>query len=326
MPVKVVKNLPAIDILRKENIFVMDSERAKTQQIRVLKLLIVNLMPRKEVTETQLLRLLSNTPIQIDVDFIYTTSHEVKNTQQSYLDSFYTSFERVKANFYDGMIITGAPIETLDFEAVDYWEEFLEIIDWSRSHVYSTLHICWGAQAGLYARHGVGKQPLAEKLVGVYESSVENPTSPLFRGFDDSFYCPCSRYTASNDAEMEQLEGFEVLSRLEAGINILGTENLREVYIFGHLEYDRDTLNWEYQRDKKAGLSPELPVNYFPADDDSKEPKMTWSSSASLFFSNWLNHAVYQGTPYVLERLSAHPDEKNYDFNKTEYDNIGEGL
>ncbi|RZI49104.1 homoserine O-succinyltransferase [Lactococcus kimchii] len=316
MPVKVIKNLPAIEELRADNIFVMDSERAKKQNIRLLNLLVVNLMPRKLVTETQILRLLSNTPLQINVDFLYTATHEVKNTQQSHLDSFYKSFSQVKANYYDGLIVTGAPVEQLEFEAVDYWAEFLEIMNWSKSHVYSTLHICWGAQAGLYARYGVEKENLAQKLCGIFESSVENPKNPLFRGFDDYFYCPQSRYTCSDEQAITKVADLEVLSKSqEAGLSILAKKNLREVYLFGHLEYDRDTLAWEYQRDKASGLQPELPKHYFPEDDDRKPPKMNWASAASLFFSNWLNYAVYQGTPYVAERLSKHLEE-DYDFNE----------
>ncbi|QDK69877.1 homoserine O-succinyltransferase [Lactococcus protaetiae] len=318
MPVKVIKNLPAIEDLRADNIFVMDSERARSQNIRPLNLLVVNLMPRKTVTETQLLRLLSNTPLQIDVDFLYTATHEVKNTQQHHLDSFYKSFDEVRAHFYDGMIVTGAPVEQLEFEEVDYWEEFLEIMDWSKSHVYSTLHICWGAQAGLYARYGIEKVDLSRKLCGIYENSVENPKHPLFRGFNDSFFCPHSRYTASDEAALSALTDFEILSKAhDTGLSVLTKSNLREVYLFGHLEYDRETLSWEYHRDKAAGLEPDFPENYFPEDDDTKQPRMTWSSAASLFFSNWLNYAVYQGNPYVVERLSKHL-EADYDFNNHE--------
>lgn len=314
MPVKVIKNLPAIEILQDENIFVMDSDRARTQQIRPLNLLVVNLMPRKQVTETQLLRLLSNTPIQVNVDLLYTTTHEVKNTQQGHLNSFYKAFDEIKLRFYDGMIVTGAPVETLAFEEVDYWTELLKIFEWSKSHVYSTLHICWGAQAGLYARYGIDKVELPRKLCGIYENSVENPQHVLFRGFDDSFRCPHSRYTASN-LDLTALPNFEILSKsTEAGLSVLSKKNLREVYVFGHLEYERDTLSWEYERDKVAGLQPDLPAHYFPDDDDQKRPRMSWASAASLFFSNWLNYAVYQGTPYIAARLAEHP-ESDYDFN-----------
>ena len=319
MPVKVIENLPAIDELRADNIFVMDSERAKKQNIRPLNLLVVNLMPRKSVTETQILRLLSNTPLQINVDFLYTATHDFKNTKQSHLDSFYKSFSEVKSQFYDGLIVTGAPVEQLEFEEVDYWEEFLEIVEWSKSHVYSTLHICWGAQAGLYARYGVKKTKLPQKLCGIYKSSVENPKNPLFRGFDDYFFYPQSRYTQSDEAEISKISDLEVLSKSEeSGFSILSKKNLREVYLFGHLEYDRETLAWEYLRDKKQGLNPEIPKNYFPEDDDSKKPEMNWASAASLFFSNWLNYAVYQGTPYISERLSHHLNEEDYDFNQSE--------
>lgn len=318
MPVKVIKNLPAIKILNEENIFVMPSDRAEHQQIRPLNLLIVNLMPRKTVTETQLIRLLSNTPLQINVDLLYTTTHIVKNTQQSHLDIFYKSYDEIKNNYYDGMIVTGAPVEQLNFEQVDYWPELLEIIEWSKRHVYSTLHICWGAQAGLYARYGVDKYELPQKLVGIYPSSVEKPNSPLFRGFDDEFLCPNSRYTASNLGEILSNPDFELLSDSpEAGVIALGKKNLREVYFFGHLEYDRDTLAWEYLRDKEQGLNPQKPEHYFPDDDDTRTPHMTWSSAAALFFSNWLNYAVYQGTPYIAERLATQTDA-DYDFNQSE--------
>ncbi|MFC4651909.1 homoserine O-succinyltransferase [Lactococcus nasutitermitis] len=317
MPVKIVKNLPATKILQEENIFVMDDERAQNQGIRPMNLLIVNLMPRKQATETQILRLLSNTPLQVNVDLLYTTTHAVKNTTQGHLDSFYRSFDEVKLGYYDGMIVTGAPVETLEFEEVDYWQELLEIFEWSKTHVYSTLHICWGAQAGLYARYGVDKVELPQKLVGIYKNSVENHKHVLFRGFDDSFTCPHSRYTTSDEQAISQLTDFEILSKSEeTGLSVVTKKNLREVYIFGHLEYDRDTLNWEYQRDKSAGITVDKPVNYFPEDDDKKKPQMTWASAASLFFSNWLNYAVYQRTPYVAARLSEHP-ESDFDFNLT---------
>lgn len=318
MPVKVVKNLPAIEQLRADNIFVMDSERAEQQNIRPLNLLIVNLMPRKMVTETQILRLLSNTPLQINVDLLYPSSHVVKNTQQSYLDNFYHSFSEVRAKYYDGLIITGAPLEQMAFEAVDYWLEFLEIIEWSKRHVYSTLHICWGAQAGLYARYGITKQQLPQKVCGVFKSTVENHRHPLFRGFDDYFSFPHSRYTACAEEQIRILDDFEVLSHSQhAGLGIVAKKNLREIYLFGHLEYDRETLEWEYQRDKAAGLSAVRPQNYFPEDDEQQPPVKTWASAASLFFSNWLNYAVYQATPYVGERLSSHYEE-DYDFNQAE--------
>lgn len=315
MPVKVVKNLPAIEILQEENIFVIDNDRARTQQIRPLNLLIVNLMPRKMVTETQLLRLLSNTPLQINVDLLYTTTHEVKHTQQGHLDSFYKSFDEIKTQFYDGMIVTGAPVENLPFEEVDYWQELLEIFEWSQSHVYSTLHICWGAQAGLYARYGVDKSNLPHKLCGIYKNSVEMPKHVLLRGFDDYFYCPHSRYTSSDEKAILNLSDFEVLSKSsDTGLGIVAKHNLREIYLFGHLEYERDTLAWEYARDKESGLNPSIPEHYFPRDDVQAKPPLLWASAASLFFSNWLDYAVYQRTPYLATRLAEH-SEADYDFN-----------
>ncbi|MDR0200471.1 MAG: homoserine O-succinyltransferase [Streptococcaceae bacterium] len=316
MPVKVVKNLPAIEELRRDNIFVMDSERAMTQQIRPLSIVVVNLMPRKLVTETQILRLLSNTPLQITVDFIYMTTHEAHNVAQNHLDSFYKAFLEVKDRFYDGMIVTGAPVENMAFEAVDYWQELEEILDWSKTHVFSTLHICWGAQAGLYSRYGIGKVDLPKKLVGVYRHQVIADKHPLMRGFDDVFDCPHSRYTASDLTRLPA--DFELLARSEiAGEAILAKKNLREIYVFGHLEYDRETLAWEYARDKKAGLAPDVPEDYFPQDDDKERPAMTWASSSHLFFANWLNYAVYQETPFDAARLAQHADEE-YDFNSEE--------
>lgn len=319
MPVKVIEGLPAIDELRADNIFVMDNERAKNQNIRPLNLLVVNLMPRKLITERQILRLLSNTPLQINVDFLFMASHEFKNTKQSHLDSFYKSFSEIKDDYYDGLIITGAPVEQLEFEEVDYWSEFLEIVKWSKSHVYSSLHICWGAQAALYARYEVTKENLPQKLCGIYKSSVEQPKNPLFRGFDDFFNYPQSRYTQSNPSEIKKVPDLEVLSTSkETGFSILAKKNLREVYLIGHLEYDRETLAWEYERDREEGLKPALPKNYFPKDNDKEKPQMSWASAASLFFSNWLNYAVYQGTPYLGERLGHHCGEENYDFNQKE--------
>ncbi|MCT3097638.1 homoserine O-succinyltransferase [Lactococcus lactis] len=319
MPVKVIEGLPAIDDLRADNIFVMNDERAKNQNIRPLNLLVVNLMPRKLITERQILRLLSNTPLQINVEFLYMTSHDFKNTKQGHLDSFYKSFSEIKSQYYDGLIVTGAPVEQLNFEEVDYWSELLKIIDWSKSHVYSSLHICWGAQAALYARYGVTKENLPQKLCGIYKSSVEQPKNPLFRGFDDFFNYPQSRYTQSNPSEIKKVPDLEVLSSSkETGFSILAKKNLCEIYLFGHLEYDRETLAWEYERDKEEGLKPNLPQNYFPENDDKNKPKSTWASAASLFFSNWLNYAVYQGTPYLGERLSQHLNEENYDFNQKE--------
>ncbi|NQK93449.1 homoserine O-succinyltransferase [Streptococcus suis] len=299
MPIKIEKSLPAVYILRKENIFVMDSDRASHQDIRPIKILILNLMPQKIVTETQLLRLLANTPLQLEVEFLYMASHESKNTHSDHLEQFYKTFEQVKDSYFDGLIVTGAPVENLPFEAVDYWSELVSVLEWSKNHVYSTLHICWGAQAGLYARYGVQKHNMKRKLSGVYRQDVVNNTNPLMRGFDDDFQSPHSRYTEVKAADISHLNDLEILScGEEVGLSILASKNLREVYSFGHLEYDRDTLAKEYQRDCLAGKNPHIPENYFRNDDPSTRPALSWNLPAAQFFTNWINYAVYQETPY----------------------------
>ncbi|MFZ1757933.1 MAG: homoserine O-succinyltransferase [Streptococcus suis] len=299
MPIKIEKSLPAVDILKKENIFVMDSDRASHQDIRPIKILILNLMPQKIVTETQLLRLLANTPLQLEVEFLYMASHESKNTHSDHLEQFYKTFEQVKDSYFDGLIITGAPVENLPFEAVDYWSELVSVLEWSNNHVFSTLHICWGAQAGLYARYGVQKHNMNRKLSGVYRQDVINNTNPLMRGFDDDFQSPHSRYTEVKAADISHLNNLEILScGEEVGLSILASKNLREVYSFGHLEYDRDTLAKEYQRDCLAGKNPHIPENYFKNDDPSTRPALSWNLPAAQFFNNWINYAVYQETPY----------------------------
>lgn len=299
MPIKIEKSLPAVDILKKENIFVMDSDRASHQDIRPIKILILNLMPQKIVTETQLLRLLANTPLQLEVEFLYMASHESKNTHSDHLEQFYKTFEQVKDSYFDGLIITGAPVENLPFEAVDYWSELVSVLEWSNNHVFSTLHICWGAQAGLYARYGVQKHNMNRKLSGVYRQDVINNTNPLMRGFDDDFQSPHSRYTEVKAADISHLNNLEILScGEEVGLSILASKNLREVYSFGHLEYDRDTLAKEYQRDCLAGKNPHIPENYFKNDDPSTRPALSWNLPAAQFFTNWINYAVYQETPY----------------------------
>lgn len=299
MPIKIEKSLPAVDILRKENIFVMDSDRASHQDIRPIKILILNLMPQKIVTETQLLRLLANTPLQLEVEFLYMASHESKNTHSDHLEQFYKTFEQVKDSYFDGLIVTGAPVENLPFEAVDYWSELVSVLEWSKNHVFSTLHICWGAQAGLYARYGVQKHNMNRKLSGVYRQDVVNNTNPLMRGFDDDFQSPHSRYTEVKAADISHLNDLEILScSEEVGLSILASKNLREVYSFGHLEYDRDTLAKEYQRDCLAGKNPHIPENYFRNDDPSTRPALSWNLPAAQFFTNWINYAVYQETPY----------------------------
>ncbi len=302
MPIKIEKSLPAVEILRKENIFVMDSDRAIHQDIRPMKILILNLMPQKIVTETQLLRLLANTPLQLEVEFLHMASHESKNTHSDHLEQFYKTFDQVKYDYFDGLIVTGAPVENLPFEAVDYWEELTQVFEWSKTHVYSTLHICWGAQAGLYARYKVQKYSMDRKLSGVYCQEVTHPTSPLMRGFDDQFRSPHSRYTEVKAEDIAHLEQLEILSQgNEVGLAILASKDLREVYSFGHLEYDRDTLAKEYERDCLAGKHPHVPENYFKQDDPTTRPALSWNLPAAQFFTNWINYAVYQETPYDWE-------------------------
>ncbi|KXT76337.1 Homoserine O-succinyltransferase [Streptococcus sp. DD10] len=306
MPITLDKKLPAVDILRSENIFIMDDHRAYHQDIRPMNVLILNLMPTKVATETQLLRLLANTPLQLNVEFLYMTSHESKNTAAEHMEVFYKTFDDIKNNHYDGLIITGAPVEKLAFEEVDYWQELSQVFEWSRRHVYSTLHLCWGAQAGLYYRYGIEKVGLCEKLSGIYEQRVENAKSPLMTGFDDSFLAPHSRYTDIPIENVLEKSNLQVLARgEEVGLSILASRDMREVYSFGHLEYDRDTLAKEYERDALAGLNPSLPVNYYDDDNVLKQPRMRWNLAAATFFSNWINYAVYQETPYRLEELET---------------------
>lgn len=301
MPVKIDKNLPAVEILSSENIFVMDDNRAEHQDIRPLNILILNLMPQKMVTETQLLRHLANTPLQLNIEFLYMTSHTSKTTRAEYMEAFYKTFEEIKGRYFDGLIITGAPVEHIPFESVDYWEEFVQIIEWSKSHVYSTLHICWGAQAGLYARYGVDKYRMKQKLSGVYSQTTKT-SHLLFRGFDDEFFSPHSRHTEVKKEDILNLTNLEILSEGEkTGLSILASRDLREIYSFGHMEYDRDTLASEYFRDLKAGKNPHLPENYFKNNDITNRPVLCWSLAAALFFNNWINYAVYQETPFDWE-------------------------
>lgn len=307
MPVKIDRNSPAFQDLTDENVFVLPDDVAIHQQIRPQRILILNLMPRKLVTENQLLRLLSNSPLQVEIDFLYMKSHQSKNTSSSHLTSFYKTFDQIKSEFYDALIITGAPIENIPFEAVDYWSELTNLLNWAETHVFSTLYICWGAQAGLYAKYGFDKVPLAKKLSGIYENSVENPKHPLFRGFDDSFFCPHSRYTETILPNLTA--DFEILSQSdESGISMLCKKNYREIYLFGHLEYDRETLNFEYQRDLTAGKNPEIPEHYFPDENPSNQPRMRWRESSFLFFGNWLN-LIYQETFYDLSNLTRKREE-----------------
>ena len=307
MPIKIPDSLPATAILESENIFVMTEHRAIHQDIRPLNVLILNLMPTKIVTETQILRKLSNTPVQIQVELLRTASYQSQHTDEDHLASFYTTFEQVKGRNFDGMIITGAPVENLEFSQVEYWDELCQIMAWSRSHVHSTLHICWGAQAGLYFHHGIEKRTLPQKLFGVYEHRVLKPSSPLFRGFDDRFWVPHSRNTTVGRADIEAVPGLKVLAASpEAGVYAVKTEGGRQVYLMGHAEYDRDTLKKEYLRDVAAGVDIQLPQHYFPDDDPEKEPVVRWRSCANLLYSNWLDYFVYQTTPYDLS--ASFPD------------------
>lgn len=306
MPIKVPNNLPAVETLTKENIFVMTDTRAMTQDIRPLKILILNLMPTKIDTETQLTRLLGNTPLQVELDLLQVSSHKAKNTSEEHMLAFYKTFSQVKSSFYDGMIITGAPIEHLSFEEVEYWDELCEIMEWSKSHVHSTFHICWGAQAGLYYHYGIEKYELKEKISGIYSHQIETKGSMLFRGFDDIFMAPHSRNTEVRREDILKVPQLEVIASSEAaGIYAVKSKNDRQIFIMGHSEYDADTLLKEYIRDKTQGINPKVPDNYFPEDDDQKQPMVTWRSSANLLYSNWLNYFVYQSTPYKIEQISS---------------------
>ena len=301
MPIRIPDSLPAREALDAENIFTMTEYRAFHQDIRPLKVLILNLMPTKIVTETQLLRKLSNTPLQVNVQLLQTSSHTPQNTDLTHLESFYTTFDQVRDQQFDGMIITGAPVENLEFEAVDYWGELCEIMDWTRSHVHSTLHICWGAQAGLYYHYGIPKRQLEQKLFGVFRHTLEDPNFILFRGFDDTFWVPHSRNTTVERADLEAVPELKILSSSpEAGVYAVKTAQGRQVFLMGHAEYDRDTLKKEYLRDVAAGVDIRLPRHYFPEDDPAREPLVRWRSCAHLLYGNWLNYCVYQTTPYDI--------------------------
>ncbi len=304
MPIKIPNALPATETLENENIFVITESRAISQDIRPLHILVLNLMPTKIVTETQLARVLGNTPLQVELELLQVKSHESKNVSQDHMLAFYKTFDKVRDNRYDGMVITGAPVEHLAFEEVDYWDELCEIMDWSKTHVHSTFHICWGAQAGLYHHYGIPKQPLQQKLFGVFEHRVERKQSILFRGFDDVFMAPHSRHTTVLREDIEAVPALKILaSSYEAGVYALHTEGGRQVFIMGHAEYDADTLEKEYLRDKNLGLPIEVPRNYYPNDDDTQPPRVTWRGHANLLYSNWLNYFVYQNTPYDLNEI-----------------------
>ena len=305
MPIKIQDSLPAQKILESENIFVMTEYRAMHQDIRPLQVLILNLMPTKIETETQLLRKLSNTPLQVEVEFLQTASYQPTHVSASHLETFYTVFDDIKERKFDGMIITGAPLDYTKWEDVEYWEEVSQIMEWSKTHVHCTLHMCWGAFAGLYYHYGINKVDREEKLSGVYEHVVLKKKSPLFRGFDDIFYCPQSRAMTVRQEDIEAISELEVLAVSdEAGVTVVKTKDSRQFFITGHLEYDSDTLAKEYFRDLEKGMNPNSPAHYFPDDDPTKEPIVRWRSAGQLFYSNWLNYYVYQSTPYDVGEIN----------------------
>ncbi|MEE0883617.1 MAG: homoserine O-succinyltransferase [Faecalimonas sp.] len=302
MPIRVQNDLPVRGILEQENIFVMDESRAMEQDIRPLKIGLLNLMPLKEDTELQILRMLSNTPLQVDVVFVNVSSHVSKNTSTSHLNKFYVPFKDIKKQKFDGFIITGAPVEQMPFEDVDYWEELKEIMDWTKNHVTSTLHLCWGAQAGLYYHYGVDKVQLPAKMFGVFEHFVQNRKTPLLRGFDDVFLAPHSRHTTVPAEDIRNIPNMTVLAESdEAGVFLCMTEDGKQIFVMGHPEYDRVTLHNEYMRDKGKGLDIEVPKNYYKDDNCENKPLLTWRSHANNLYTNWINYYVYQATPYVLE-------------------------
>ena len=301
MPIQIPNDLPATGILQNENIFVMPEDRATTQDIRPLEIVLLNLMPTKIVTETQLSRLLGNTPLQVHLELMHMSSHTSKNVSQEHLLTFYKSFDELKDRKFDGMVITGAPVETMNFEDVDYWNELCEIMEWSKTNVHSTFHICWGAQAGLYYHYGVNKHPLDEKMFGVFKHKADYKRAILLRGFDDEFWVPHSRHTTVLREDIEAVPGLRIISSSEeAGVYAVMSKKGRQIFITGHSEYDADTLQREYVRDKNLGLLISVPKNYFPDDDDTQDPIVRWRSHANLLYSNWLNYFVYQTTPYDI--------------------------
>ena len=306
MPIKIPNGLPARETLENENIFVMSETRAETQNIRPLRIALLNLMPTKIVTETQLSRLLGNTPLQVELELVQVSSHKSKNTAEEHMLAFYKTFDEISDQYYDGMIITGAPVEQMPFEEVDYWQELCGIMEWTKTHVHSTFHICWGAQAGLYYHFGIDKVPLEKKMFGVFPHKVTYKNSILMRGFDDEFYVPHSRHTAIRREDVAAVPEIKILAESEeAGLYAMATKHGKQIFITGHSEYDWDTLNREYVRDKNAGLPIEVPKNYFPNDDDSKEPVVRWRGHANLLYANWLNYFVYQTTPYDIMTIGA---------------------
>ena len=306
MPIRISSELPAYKTLGEENIFVMSKERAEHQDIRPLKVIILNIMPKKIETESQLMRLLSNTPLQVDVELLQMASHVSKNTSTSHLDAFYKTFDEIADYRYDGMIITGAPVELLDFEQVDYWKEICSIMEWSKTHVFSTLYICWAAQAGLYYHYGIPKYTLDHKMFGIFPHRAEVSNCQLLRGFDDIFYVPHSRNTEVRREDIERIPQLEILTSSDiAGVHIVANKNGRQYFITGHSEYDRDTIANEYRRDLEKGIDIQLPYNYFPGDNPDNVPVFSWRCTANLMFSNWLNYCVYQKTPYNLDELEV---------------------
>lgn len=302
MPINIPKKLPAREMLESENIFVMDKDKAKKQDIRPLNIAILNLMPKKIETETQLLRVLSNSPLQVNLTLLQTASYTSKNTPSQHLKEFYKTYEDVKNQYFDGLIITGAPVEEMEFEKVEYWEELEEIMEWSDNHAFSTFHICWGAQAGLYYHYGIKKENLSSKVFGIFEHKVTAPKHKLVRGFDEYYVAPHSRHTRMSEEDILNCEYLEVLSKSEeAGINIVASKDRRQFFVTSHSEYDRDTLKNEYDRDVKKGLKIEVPVGYYPDNDPTKEPRFNWRGHAHLLFMNWLNYFVYQATPYTFD-------------------------
>ncbi len=304
MPIRISKDLPAYETLSSENIFVMSDIRANSQDIRPLKIIILNLMPKKIETETQFMRLLSNTPLQVDVELLHVKSHRAKHTSENHLSSFYRTFDEIKDSFYDGLIITGAPVEHLEFEQVDYWQELCKIMEWSKSNVFSTMHICWGACAGLYYHFGIPKYPLEKKMFGIFPHNIERVNSQLLKGFDEGFLAPHSRHTEVRREDILKNPNLEISASSDiAGVHIVANKNGRQYFIMGHSEYDRNTLAEEYFRDVQKGMDIQMPYNYFPNDDTSKQPVFKWRCHANLMYSNWLNYCVYQRTPFNLEDL-----------------------
>ena len=301
MPIIIAKDLPARKVLQNENIFVMTKERAETQDIRALKIAILNLMPTKQETETQLLRLIGNTPLQLDVHLLHMESHTSRNVAQEHLTSFYKTFRDIEGEKFDGLIITGAPVETLPFEEVDYWEELKQIMDYSKKYVTSTLHICWGAQAGLYYHYGVPKYPLQQKMFGVFEHEVQQENVKLLRGFDESFFAPHSRHTEVRTSDIQEVQELDMLATSEeAGVHLVMNKDGKHIFVLGHSEYSCETLKQEYERDQQKGLNIAIPKNYFKDDNPLEKPVVKWRSHGNLLFSNWLNYYVYQETPYIL--------------------------